>query len=78
MSRTTKGKLNELGPQLARLREEVGLTQSQVVGRLQRLKPLPWDCSVVVYSTVETRQRSLSDIELLAILRVLGKSLKDL
>lgn len=78
MARNAKGKLNELGPRLARLREESGLTQGEVVERLQRLKPIPWDCSVIVYCTIETQQRSINDIELLAILRVLGKGLKDI
>lgn len=78
MSRNARGKLNELGPRLAHLREEIGLTQPQMAEKLQRLKPVSWDCSVVVYSTIETQQRSINDIELLAILKVLGKTLKDL
>lgn len=78
MARTVRGKLNALGPRIAQLREEAGLSQAQVVERLQLMKPVPWDCSVVVYCTIERQQRSMTDIELLAILKVLGKGIKDL
>ncbi|HEY8900608.1 MAG TPA: hypothetical protein VIM61_09365 [Chthoniobacterales bacterium] len=72
------GKSNLLGAKLKELRLKEGLTQAQVVERLQKRKKQPWDCDTIVYSTIELQKRSLSDIETAAILEVLGRTWADL
>jgi transcriptional regulator with XRE-family HTH domain len=72
------GKANLLGAKLKELRLEAGMTQAQVVEKLQKRKPQAWDCDTIVYSTIELQKRSLSDIETAAILEVLGRTWADL
>ena len=69
------GKRNILGSVLRSLREERGLTQSSVVGRLQRSG---WDVSRHVYGYIEDGSRALTDLELFSVLAGLGASPKDL
>ncbi len=64
-----------LGPVLRSLREAKGLTQADVAGRLQRKG---WDVSRHVYAFVEDGSRSLTDLELFAILQALKCSPTDL
>lgn len=75
LSRTEDGRLNLFGEQLRRLREAQGITQADVVRCLQLRG---WDLDVVTFSTIELGKRSLTDIELMAILDVLGVRLRDL
>lgn len=70
-----EGKLNLLGPKLRLLREKIGLKQIDLVARLQRAG---WDIDPVTANRIENGLRSLTDIELLFILKVLGKRLRDL
>ncbi|MBE2180974.1 MAG: helix-turn-helix transcriptional regulator [Chthoniobacterales bacterium] len=57
------------------LREEQGLTQATIVGRLQRNG---WDISRHVYGFIEDGSRALTDLELFAMLQALGRSPRDL
>ncbi|MEI6493434.1 MAG: helix-turn-helix transcriptional regulator [Verrucomicrobiota bacterium] len=66
--------LNRLGGRIRELREEFGISQAELCRRLQRAG---WDCDTLVMSRIERGVRTLTDIEILAILRVLNKSLKD-
>lgn len=66
--------LNQLGGRIRELREEFGISQAELCRRLQRAG---WDCDTLVMSRIERGVRTLTDIEILAILRVLNKSLKD-
>ena len=70
-----KGKLNLLGPKLRALREGAGLRQVELAYRLQRVG---WDIDPVTMNRVELGHRTLTDIELLLILRVLRRRLSDL
>jgi len=67
--------LNALGGKLRRLREEFGISQAELCRRLQRSG---WDCDTLVMSRIERGVRSLTDSEMLAILRVLKRKLRDL
>lgn len=66
--------LNQLGGRIRELREEFGISQAELCRRLQRAG---WDCDTLVMSRIERGVRTLTDIEILAIFRVLKKSLKD-
>ena len=70
------GKRNALGSRLAALRRAAGLSQSALVERLQ-LKT-DWDCDKAVLASIENGRRSLTDLELLAILKVLKLRWADL
>jgi transcriptional regulator with XRE-family HTH domain len=67
--------LNLFGEQLRHLREMKKITQADVVRRLQLRG---WDLDVVTFSTIELGKRSLTDIELMVILDILGARLRDL
>ena len=67
--------LNALGGKLRALRGEFGISQAELCGRLQLAG---WDCDTLVMSRIERGVRTLTDLEILAILRILKKSLKDL
>ena len=69
------GKLNALGPKLRALREAAGLRQIDLAHRLQRVG---WDIDPVTMNRLELGRRTLTDVELLLILRVLRKRLSDL
>lgn len=60
---------------LRSLRESKGLTQTEVTGRLQRQG---WDVSRHVFGFIEDGSRSITDLELFAILRALKCSPSDL
>jgi transcriptional regulator with XRE-family HTH domain len=68
-------KLNILGPKLRALREKTGIKQIELAYRLQRAG---WDIDPVTANRIETGMRTLTDVELLLILKVLGKRLQDL
>ncbi len=69
------GKLNIFGAKIRRLREAAGLRQNELTHRLQRAG---WDVDPGTTNRIETGARTLTDIELMLILRVLGKRLSDL
>jgi transcriptional regulator with XRE-family HTH domain len=65
-------RLNEVGAKLAAIRKSCGLTQPDLVARLQRLG---WEeIHVPLVSMIERGKRGLSDIEVGLFLRALGKS----
>jgi len=67
--------LNALGGRLRCLREEFGISQAELCRRLQRAG---WDCDTLVMSRIERGVRTLTDLEILAILQILKKQLRDL
>ncbi len=69
------GKLNLFGPKIRRLREASGLRQNELTHRLQRAG---WDVDPGTTNRIETGARTLTDLELMLILKVLGKRLSDL
>ena len=69
------GKLNILGPKLRYLREQCGIRQIDLAHRLQMQG---WDIDPVTANRIETGMRTLTDAELLLILKVLEKGLSDL
>lgn len=69
------GKLNVFGPRVQKFRIERGWTQVQFLLRIQRAG---WNIQPSILANIETAQRSLTDNELLFLLRILGKSLSDL
>ena len=69
------GKLNVLGAKIRKLREAEGLRQNELTTRLQRAG---WDVDPGTTNRIETGVRTLTDIELMLILKVLGKRLRDL
>lgn len=70
------GKRNALGPRLQELRKAAGLSQSKFVEKLQL--QAKWDCDKAVLASIENGRRSLTDLELLAILKVLKLRWADL
>jgi transcriptional regulator with XRE-family HTH domain len=76
MATDKNGRRNALGSRLATLRKAAGLSQSALVERLQ-LKA-DWDCDKAVLASIENGRRSLTDLELLAILKVLKLCWADL
>jgi len=69
------GKLNLFGPQIQRFRMERGWSQVQF---LLRLRKLDWNIQPSVLANIETGRRSLTDNELVLLLRALNKTLADL
>lgn len=68
-------KLNIWGPALRRFRRERGWSQEELASRVQRAG---WDLSRVVLFRIESGERLLVDYETEFLLRVLGRTLKDL
>jgi len=66
---------NICGPAVARLRRQVGITQSEL--RVQ-CEAAGWPVARSVLAKVETQSRSVSDIELVALARALGVNVKKL
>lgn len=65
-------RLNEVGAKLVTIRKSAGLTQPDLIARLQ---PLGWDeIHVPLLSMIERGKRGLSEIEVGLFLRALGKS----
>jgi len=63
------------GKIIRRWRIQEGLTQEQLAVKLQ---VAGWDIDRVVFTRIETGQRTLFDYELKLILDVFGKSWKDI
>jgi transcriptional regulator with XRE-family HTH domain len=66
---------NLVGPQLARLRNEAGLSQMQFAAKCQRMG---WDISRGVVAAIEGGVRCVTDREFVNLARVLGVPLKTL
>ncbi len=71
----SNGKLNLLGPKLRLLRENKRWRQIDLVFHLQKAG---WDIDPVTANKIENGLRTITDVELLFILKVLGKKLSDL
>ncbi len=69
------GKLNLFGSKIRQLREAADLRQNDLTNRLQRAG---WDVDPGTTNRIETGARTLTDLELMLILKVLGKRLSDL
>ncbi|MBE2180286.1 MAG: helix-turn-helix domain-containing protein [Chthoniobacterales bacterium] len=62
------GKKNAFGPKLKALRRAKGLTQAQVAAKLG---VQGWELSETNLGHIEAQRRTLTDLELLALLKVL-------
>lgn len=65
---------NEFGVEIRRLRRVAGLTQGELAARLQTAG---WDVGLDALSQIETCKRTLTDTELVRILRALRISWDD-
>lgn len=74
-SASARTSLNLLGPKLRNLRLDAGLSQSDLVGKLQRGG---WDCEKMTISRIERGERTVTDVELAMILKKLRKKWTDL
>jgi transcriptional regulator with XRE-family HTH domain len=68
-------KLNLLGDRVRKLRMEFGISQAELCRRLQIRG---WDCDVLVMSRIERGVRTLTDVEISHILKVLKRKWRDL
>ncbi len=66
---------NLCGPAVARLRRTKGLTQAELQ---QRCRTAGWPVARSILAKVETRKRSVSDFELVALAAALGVSVARL
>lgn len=73
----TTPKKNAFGAKLKVLRLARGLTQTEMVARLGTATP-SWELSEGTYGHIENGRRMISDLELLAILKILKAKLHDL
>lgn len=69
------GKLNQLGNELRNLREADRMRQTELAVKLQKAG---WDIELATLNRIESGVRTLTDVELMLILKVLGKRLGDL
>lgn len=67
-------KLNITGIRIRQMREKAGLQAKELAAKLQREG---WDIDPVVLSNIENQSRSVTDIELAMILRVLKRKWAD-
>jgi len=68
-------KLNVIGPQVRKLRERKGWTQSQLAVKLQLFG---WDASQDSVSRLENQDRRVPDLELFVLVKVLDAKFEDL
>jgi DNA-binding XRE family transcriptional regulator len=68
-------KLNVVGPQVRRFREQQGWTQGQLAVKLQLFG---WDTSRVSVTKLENQERRVPDLELFVLAKVLGITTDDL
>lgn len=73
-SLSTDNDRNEFGLEIRRLRRAAGLTQGELAARLQATG---WDVGLDAISQIETRKRTLTDSELVRILKALRVSWDD-
>lgn len=66
---------NLVGPQLAKLRNEAGLSQNQFAAKCQRMQ---WDISRGVVAAIEGQVRCVTDEEFVQLARILNVSLEAL
>lgn len=66
---------NITGRQIAKLRNEKGLSQDQLAGKCQRIG---WDASRNIVAKIESGIRCVSDQEILLLSQALGVSVFDL
>ena len=66
---------NITGRQIAKLRNEKGLSQDQLAGKCQRIG---WDASRNIVAKIESGIRCVSDQEILLLSQALGVSVSDL
>ena len=64
-----------LGESLRHMRESAGMTHAAMVRALQELG---WELDPATFSRIENGQRTLTDLEIHAVLQVLGKKWADL
>lgn len=74
-TRTEDGKLNLLGERIAQLRKKSGLSQTSLARELQLLGV---NLNKNAVSNIELGKRSISDIELFAIIAALHASADDI
>jgi transcriptional regulator with XRE-family HTH domain len=70
-----KAKLNVIGPQVRKLRERKGWSQSEFAVKLQLFG---WDTSQDSVSRLENQDRRVPDLELFVLGKVLGTEFEDL
>jgi transcriptional regulator with XRE-family HTH domain len=68
-------KLNVVGPQVRKFREQQAWTQGQLAVKLQLFG---WDTSRVSVTKLENRERRVPDLELYVLAKVLGVTTDDL
>lgn len=66
---------NVIGPTVRKLRYGIGLSQSELAAKAQRLG---WDVSRDVIAKVENQSRWVGDFELILLARALGTTIEDL
>ena len=66
---------NITGRQIAKLRNEKGLSQDQLAGKCQRIG---WDASRNIVAKIESGIRCVSDQEILLLSQALGVYVSDL
>ena len=74
-TRTENGKLHLVGERIAELRKKIGLSQNSLARELQLLGV---NLNKNAVSNIELGKRSVSDIELFAIVTVLRASADDI
>jgi transcriptional regulator with XRE-family HTH domain len=71
----SSAKLNVIGPQVRKLRERKGWSQSKLAVKLQLFG---WDTSQDSVSRLENQDRRVPDLELFVLLKVLDAKFEDL
>src|SRR5271155_4033868 len=66
---------NIVGPQVIRLRNKIGLSQSGLAAKCQRMG---WDISRGIIAAIEGRVRCVTDREFVLLCQVFGVSLEEL
>ncbi len=66
---------NMLGKRIRHLRESASMTHAEMVRQLQKGG---WEIDPATFSRIEQGQRTLTDYEIFACLKILGKTWSDL
>lgn len=75
INKTKDGKNNICGRNVAKIRTEIGISQRELADRMQ-LAGLDMDKNAI--QRIEAGKRFVTDIEIIGLSRVLGKSVDDL
>ena len=75
INKTKDGKNNICGRNVAKIRTEIGISQRELADRMQ-LAGLDMDKNAI--QRIEAGKRFVTDIEIIGLARVLGKSVDDL